>query len=70
MSDVENFRDAQAAEYGEYVAVEPININGVRAFNVGDPVPKSHVTGAVVAKSQIKSVDAKASKAPATGEDA
>jgi len=28
--------------YG-YIALQPINIDGVRAFNTGDPVPDSHV---------------------------
>jgi hypothetical protein len=30
-------------EYGKYRAKVPIDLNGVRAFNVGDPVPISHV---------------------------
>ena len=33
-------------EYGQYVATEPIDVPGTttRVFNVGDPVPASHVT--------------------------
>ncbi|MFC9973546.1 hypothetical protein ACFVH6_21895 [Spirillospora sp. NPDC127200] len=44
----------------EYVALEEIWFGGVRAFNVGDPVPSSHVTdhnlkvGAQVAKAGTK----------------
>lgn len=30
-------------EYGEFVAIAPIDWNGVRAYNVGDPVPRSNV---------------------------
>jgi hypothetical protein len=42
-------REAQRIEYGTYVAVVPIDIGGARAFNVGDPVPVSHVENKVVA---------------------
>jgi hypothetical protein len=41
-------REAQRAEYGTYVAVVPIDINGARAFNPGDAVPVSHVERGVV----------------------
>jgi hypothetical protein len=30
-------------EWGTYVATSPIDIEGVRAFNVGNAVPVSHV---------------------------
>jgi len=43
MSDVEDFAAAQAAEYATFVATEPILVDGVRAYNVGDPVPASNV---------------------------
>lgn len=33
----------QAKEYGTYVAVEPIDVDGARAYNAGDPVPVSNV---------------------------
>jgi hypothetical protein len=36
-------REAQRIEYSTYVALVPIDIGGARAFNVGDPVPVSHV---------------------------
>lgn len=51
----EDLRDAQRKEYGTYVAVGPIDINGVRAFNAGDPVPVSHVEGGVLAGSDLVS---------------
>jgi len=34
---------AQAEEYGTYVANRPIDVNGTRAYNTGDPVPVSNV---------------------------
>jgi hypothetical protein len=40
---VEDFAAAQAAEYAAFVAVETILVDGVRAYNVGDPVPASNV---------------------------
>jgi hypothetical protein len=36
-------RAKQQEEYGQYVAKQLISIGGVPAFNVGDPVPVSHV---------------------------
>lgn len=42
------------AEWGTYVALEPINIHGVRAFNEGHAVPVSHVERGVVDKSQVR----------------
>lgn len=65
---VDQARDAQVKEYSTYVATEPIQIDGARAFNVGDPVPVSHVDGGVVDKSQVAKRDTKAGKA-ATGEE-
>lgn len=41
--EVEAFRSAQEKEYGQFVAVAPINFGNARAFNIGDPVPASHV---------------------------
>lgn len=37
------YRTRLVKEYGAYRAITPINVDGVRAFNVGDPVPISHV---------------------------
>lgn len=34
---------AQETEYGTYVAVTPIDHDGVRAYNPGHPVPVSNV---------------------------
>lgn len=65
----DEFQKAQEAEYGTYVAVEPINIDGVRAFNPGDPVPKGHVDTGAVEQSQVtKLSNTKAAKA-ATGQE-
>lgn len=60
--------DAQAAaetEYGTFVAVQAIDLNGARAFNVGDPVPKSHVERGVVESEQVARVTTKAGRAAA-----
>jgi hypothetical protein len=46
------------AEYGRYRANQAIYIDGVRAFNEGDPVPASHVTRKVVTKDQVDDVSA------------
>lgn len=43
MSDVEDYLAARAVEYGTYVATQTIYYNGVRAYNVGYPVPVSNV---------------------------
>lgn len=34
---------ALAEEYGQYVAVAPIESDGVRWYNAGDPVPAANV---------------------------
>jgi hypothetical protein len=61
------FREALGAEWGTYVAAVNIDINGARAFNVGDPVPVSHVANDVVSESQVKKTTTKAGQALATG---
>lgn len=55
--------DAQAKEYGEFIATERIMIGGVPAFNVGDPVPISHVERGVVQKEQVVRRNTKAADA-------
>jgi hypothetical protein len=55
---VEQYLDEQRAEWGAYVATVPIDVNGARAFNPGDPVPASHVTGGVVRKDEVRPVKA------------
>ena len=57
------FREAVGAEYGQYVATVAIDINGARAFNVGDPVPASHVAGGIVDDGQVSKVSSKAGQA-------
>jgi hypothetical protein len=39
----EQLREAQVKEYGQYVALGPIDHDGARAYNAGDPVPTSNV---------------------------
>lgn len=56
---VEQYREAQAAEYGRFIATETIYINGARAFNAGDAVPASHVESGVVNKNQVEQVATK-----------
>jgi len=41
------------AEYGTYVATQPIDIGGARAFNPGDAVPASHVERGVVSLDSV-----------------
>lgn len=55
-TSAEELRQEQAREYGQYVAAEVVFIDGVRAFNQGDPVPASHVKRGVVDKSQVTAV--------------
>lgn len=64
----EDYAAAQAAEYGRFKAVVPINIGNARAFNVGDAVPASHVESGVVDKSQVEQVATKAAAVAAVKE--
>jgi len=59
----EDFIAAQAAEYSKYVAKEPINIGGARAFNPGDPVPTGHVESGVVSKDSVVGANTKTAAA-------
>lgn len=59
----EELRQAQEAEYGTYVATQPIDIGGARAFNIGDPVPVSHVERGVVSDEHVAKQTTKAGKA-------
>lgn len=65
LTEAEKLREALDREYGTYVATEPIDINGVRAFNVGSAVPVSHVERGVVHKSLVAKVGTKAADAAA-----
>lgn len=53
---LEEYRAQQTQEWGVYVATAPIFIRGVRAFNAGDPVPESHVTGGLVPEDRVARV--------------
>lgn len=58
----EQMLEAIRAEYSTYVAVVPIDINGARAFNEGDPVPAGHVERGVVVEDQVAKVTTKAGR--------
>ena len=65
-------REVLGEEWSSYVATTSIDIGGARAFNEGDPVPKSHVDNKVVqgwqvAKRGTKAADAAVS--PSTDEN-
>lgn len=55
---VEDRERERLAEYC-YVALEPINLEGGRAFNVGDRVPKGHLDSGKVLPSQVAKPDTK-----------
>ncbi len=55
----------RAKEYGTYVAVVDINLEGARAFNAGDPVPVSHVERDVVRADQVAKLTTQAGRAAA-----
>jgi hypothetical protein len=61
----EEYRKAQATEWGTYVALVPIDIDGARAFNPGDPVPASHVTASLVDEGQVAKTTTKAGQSAA-----
>jgi hypothetical protein len=66
----EEYVKAQAVEYGTYVAIAPIDHDGVRAYNVGHAVPKSNVEkygyldDKLVAKTTTKAAEKVTSPAP------
>ena len=60
---VEDYLKEQKAEWDVYVATQPIDVNGARAFNPGDAVPASHVDRGVVSKDAVARKDTKAAKA-------
>jgi hypothetical protein len=64
----EVYRQAQAAEYGTFVANKPITIAGARAFNPGDPVPASHVERGVVSADDVDKITKGRAAAPTGSE--
>lgn len=56
------YEAALRKEYGTYVATQPIDIAGARAFNTGDPVPVSHVERGVVREDQVARTTTKAGR--------
>jgi hypothetical protein len=59
---VDEYLAEQKAEWGKYVAAEAIDVDGVRAFNPGNPVPTSHVERGVVSAEQVTEVTKTAEK--------
>lgn len=66
---VDEYVAAQQKEWGQYVAIHPIDILGARAFNVGDPVPVSHVDGNIVPRDSVVGVNTKAAELARSGEE-
>ena len=64
----EELREAQRVEYGTYVAAQAIDIEGARAFNIGDPVPVSHVERGVVSQDAVVKASTKAGQALVAGD--
>lgn len=62
-AEVDALIAAQQKEYGQYVAVQPIDIGTARAFNVGDAVPTSHVERGVVSAESVAKTSTKAAQA-------
>ena len=58
----EELRALQSKEYGQYVAVENIYIDGGLAFTPGHAVPAGHVDSGVVSAEQVKAVKVPAEK--------
>lgn len=68
-------RKARDVEYGTFVANKAIFIRDARAFNEGDPVPKSHVERGIVSGDDVVKTSTKAGQAavannPTTGSEA
>lgn len=63
LSAVHEYRAAVAQEYGQFVAIAPIDFDNARAYNVGDPVPAGNVARykydqrGLVAKTGTKAAD-------------
>lgn len=60
---LEQHMAALSKEYGQYVATEPIHIDGVLAFTPGHQVPVSHVERGLVSKEQVAKAGSKAADA-------
>jgi hypothetical protein len=48
-----DFRVRQLTEWNQWRAAGPIRIDGVSAFNEGDPVPAGHVSRGVVSPDDV-----------------
>lgn len=69
MTTAEEHAKALEAEWGTYVALGPIHVNGARAFNEGHAVPVSHVESGLVPADMVAKTSTKAGKA-ALGQEA
>jgi hypothetical protein len=56
MTTLEEYTAGQRDEWLTFVAVQPIFIDGVRAFNEDDAVPVSHVTRGIVKLGEVRDV--------------
>lgn len=63
---VEELREAQRREYGQFVAAVSIDIDGAHAFNVGDAVPASHVESGLVSRDHVVGTKTKTAAALTT----
>ena len=68
MATAEQHAKELEAEWGVYVALGPIYVNGARAFNKGHAVPVSHVESGLVSADLVAKTTTKAGKA-ATGQE-
>lgn len=69
-SPLTDAHQAERAEiYGTYVALVPIDLEGSRAFNPGDPVPVPHVERGIVRPDQVAKTTTKAGRAAAGVEE-
>jgi hypothetical protein len=59
---VEDREAERVREYGQYVALRPIQIDGVNAFNEGDAVPAGHVERGVVPQDSVAKTTTKAGR--------
>lgn len=64
----DEYAAAQAVEYGQFTAAQPIELNGARAFNTGDPVPAGHVASGLVDKRLVTKVASKTEAVAASKE--
>lgn len=62
MATAEDHAKALEAEWGVYVALGPVHVNGARAFNRGHAVPVSHVESGLVPADMVAKRTTKAGR--------